>query len=146
MEQIDWKTTQLNAILGMPNLDSKFLPPHVIVTLKSKLSEIPGIGAVILYGSIIRGDASSKSDIDIMIIPMKDAEVTGLNNKVTDILRKIEMEYDLQVSFSLLIYTGEEDSYFLWEVANDGGVLFIRPEMIVAPTSNLSPPINFNAF
>lgn len=131
--------TQVSTILGMPKLDSKYLRPHVIVALKDKLSKVTGIGAVILYGSIIRGEASPKSDIDIMIIPLKNADPSELKNKVTNILHKIESEYDLQNNFSPVFFTGEEDSYFIWEVGKDGVVIYIRPEMVLAPTTNISP-------
>ena len=139
MEQINWKDTQLSTILGLPNLDSRYLPPHVIVTLKERLSEVADIGAVIIFGSIVRGDASAKSDIDIMIVPMKDSDHKLLNEEVARILRSIETAHGLQINFSPIIYTGEEDSYFLWEAVKDGSVLFARPEMVVSPAANLVP-------
>ena len=139
MEQMKWKETQLSTILGLPNLDSRYFPPHVIVALKERFSEVADIGAVILFGSIVRGDASPKSDIDIMIVPMKDADIQMLNKEVSRILRSVETAHDLQINFSPIIYTGDEDSYFLWEAVKDGSVLFVRPEMVVSPAANISP-------
>ena len=82
MEQNNWKVMQISTILGLPNLDSRLFPPHVIVTLKERFLEVADIGAVILFGSIVRGDASSKSDIDIMIVPMKDADTQIMKKEV----------------------------------------------------------------
>jgi len=139
MEQINWKETQLSTILGLPNLDSRYLPPHVIVTLKERLSEVADIGAVIIFGSIVRGDTSAKSDIDLMIVPMKDSDARLLGEEISRILRSIESAHGLKINFSPIIYTGEEDSYFLWEAVKDGSVLFARPEIVVSPAANLTP-------
>ena len=139
MEQNNWKVTQISTILGLPNLDSRYFPPHVIVALKERFSEVADIGAVILFGSIVRGDATSKSDIDIMIVPMKNVDIQMLNKEVSRILRSVETAHNLQINFSPITYSGDEDSYFLWEVVNDGSVLFIRPEMVVFPNNNMSP-------
>ena len=139
MEQNNWKVMQISTILGLPNLDSRYFPPHVIVALKERFSEVTDIGAVILFGSIVRGDATSKSDIDIMIVPMEDADIQMLNKEVSRILRSVETAHGLQINFSPIIYKGDEDSYFLWEVVKDGSVLFVRPEMVVSPIANMSP-------
>lgn len=139
MDGIDWKMMQVGTILGIPRLDSKYLPAHVIVTLKTKISEVPGIGAIILYGSIVRGEASPKSDVDVMIVPMINEDTTLLKNEITKILRDLENEYKLTISFSPVIFTGEEDSYFIWEVVKDGVVIFIKPELVLSPDKNITP-------
>ena len=138
MEQLNWREMHISTILGLPNLDPRYLPPHAIVTLKERLSEVADVGAIILFGSVVRGEVSPKSDIDIMIIPMKDSNVEALGEEVATILRSIETSHELKISFSPIIHTGSEDSYFLWEAMKDGCILFARPEMLAAP-ADLAP-------
>ena len=56
-----------------------------------------------------------------------------------EILKEIEEEYKLENSFSLMIYTGEEDSYFLWEMIKDGVVLYSKPEMAIHSIQDIMP-------
>jgi predicted nucleotidyltransferase len=129
----------VSEILGIPQLNAEYLPPHVIITLKERIAAIGGVGAVVLYGSVVRGEASPKSDIDIMIVPIKKKNQKALKKQVMRILHKIEDEFKLKVSFSLMIYSGKEDPYFIWEAINDGVVIFIRPEMVIDSNQNIKP-------
>ena len=114
----------INEILGLPEVNSKLLPPHVLVAVKEQLSKIPECGAVIIYGSMIRGDASVKSDIDILLVPVSQKDRNLLRKRSSKILSDIESEFKLKNTFSINIYKGSEDSYFLWEAAKDGAVLY----------------------
>lgn len=136
---MDWKTRQIAEILGLPKLDTKYLPIHILIALKDQLAKITGIGAVILFGSIVRGEASPKSDIDIMVIPAQLDQIKTLKERVGKILNYIEVEYKLAASFSLIIYTGQEDPYFLWETVKDGAVIYITPELVTQAPQSIKP-------
>jgi len=130
---------RISEILGIPNLDTRFLPAHVVVAIKEGVAKIPGVGALILYGSIVRGEGSPKSDIDVMLVPASNEEGDATTKSVTRYLRGIEREYRLEASFSLTTYTGKEDSYFLWEVMKDGVVLYCGPETAIRSSGNAGP-------
>jgi predicted nucleotidyltransferase len=138
-KKMDWKTKQITKILGVPKLNTEYLQPHVIISLKERVAKINNVGALILYGSIVRGEASAKSDIDVMVVPLKKKNVKNLKKRVSKILKQIEDEHRLKVSFSLMIPTGSEDSYFMWETLKDGAVIYIRPELALDTMGNARP-------
>ena len=123
----------------MPNLDTKYLPPHVMISLKERITEIENIGAIILFGSVVRGEASPKSDIDIMVVPLKQEKLKALKEQVMKLLKEIEDENKLAASFSLILYTGKEDAYFIWETISDGVVTYIKPEMVIPSIKSIKP-------
>ncbi len=136
---MDWKTKRISEILGMPKLNTEFLQPHVIISLKERIAKVANVGALILYGSIIRGEASPKSDIDLMVVPLKNKNIKTLKKQVMKIAKEIEDEFRLEASFSIMIYTGEEDPYFVWEAVKDGVAIYIKPEMAIHSIQNVKP-------
>jgi hypothetical protein len=42
-------------------------------------------------------------------------------------------------SFSLIILDGSEDTHFLWEIANDGIVIYASPSIIIGKSGTLQP-------
>jgi len=107
--------------------------------LKERLVSITGIGAVILYGSVARGDASSKSDIDLMIVPLSSDDISTMEKELQALLHEIEQDFRLQLSFSYTMFTGNEDPFFLWETLKDGIVIFCRAESIIPSIGSLKP-------
>jgi len=136
---MDWKTRRISEILGIPNLNTEYLQPHVIISIKERIAKVKNIGAVILFGSVVRGEASPKSDIDIMVVPLKQEKIKALKIQVMKLLKKIEGEYKLKASFSLIIYTTNEDPYFIWETISDGIVLYIKPEIVIQSIQSAKP-------
>ena len=55
MEGINWKIMQIKRILGKPEFHTCLVPPLVLIELEEKASKIQGLGAIILFGSIVRG-------------------------------------------------------------------------------------------
>jgi predicted nucleotidyltransferase len=138
-KEMDWKTKRISEILGMPKLNTEFLQPHVIISLKERIAKVANVGALILYGSIVRGEASPKSDIDLMVVPLKNKNTKTLKKQVMKIVKEIEDEFKLKASFSIIIYTGTEDPYFVWEVVKDGIAIYIKPEMAISSIQNVKP-------
>ncbi|MFA5772692.1 MAG: nucleotidyltransferase domain-containing protein [Thermoplasmata archaeon] len=139
MDRIDWKTARISAALGLPRLDPKYLPPQALIALKERMSEVEDVAAVVLYGSVVRGEASPKSDVDILIVPLKKEKAASLEAKVAKVLREVEKEHNMKIGFSAMVYTGKEDSYFIWEALKDGVVLYSRPEAAIHSVQNLMP-------
>ena len=94
---------------------------------------------MILYGSTARGDASGKSDIDLLVIPLKKEFSGTLENTINELLKDIEEKFKLEISFSPLIYEGSEDPYFIWETLKDGAVIYCRPEMVLPAAETAKP-------
>ena len=139
MSRTTWRVKQLSKMLGMPKLDTDYLPIHVILELKEKVSKVKNLGALILYGSIVRGEASSKSDIDVMAVPLKNERLKPLESRIRKLLSDVERKFNPKASFSLFMYRGDEDSNFIWEVVNDGAVIYSNPSFFIRDLKDLSP-------
>jgi len=134
-----WKVNRICESMGVPFLDIQFIPPHVLMYLKEQAAELDDLGALILYGSTVRGDASGKSDIDILVIPLKKELAGTLEKVINDLLRDIEERFKLEINFSSMIYDGTEDPYFIWETLKDGAVIYCRPEMVLPAIDTTKP-------
>ena len=139
MVQGDWMKGIVNRIIGAKYLETRHIPPHVLLELREGLEEIRDVGAVILFGSVARGKAGEKSDIDLMVVPLKPIDPGSLRRKVNEVLIRIERDNRLPLSFSSVIHNGDEDPNFLWEVARDGIVLFSRTEMFLGKIKKMIP-------
>ena len=85
------------------------------------------INAIILYGSVARGEAGEESDIDVLIVG-RDKEV---RSKVLEISYEIDYENRFETFITPVYYTKEEiehrikvGSPFIHEVLKDGVVLY----------------------
>lgn len=72
--------------------------------ISEKLSADDTISKAIAYGSRIRGDFRSDSDLDIIVIV--DKKDRGVRDKILDIFYSYELERD--ISFSIAIFSLEE--------------------------------------
>lgn len=138
MEGINWKIMQIKRILGKPEFDTGLLPPLALMELEEAASNITGLGALILFGSIVRGEASRKSDIDLLMITMDHFDADKIRKELLMITRKIEHKNDLDVSFSIIDSDSVDDPYFSWELARDGMLIFCRPELVLRSKGGLS--------
>ncbi|MEM2870530.1 MAG: nucleotidyltransferase domain-containing protein [Thermoplasmata archaeon] len=134
-----WKLARLSEVLGIPLLDTRFVPPGALVELREKASGIEALGSLIIYGSVVRGEASPKSDIDLLAVPARRGVGGELERALTRVLRGIEKKHNLRLSFSLMVYSGKEDPHFLWEAVRDGAVLFCRPETALRGPATAQP-------
>jgi predicted nucleotidyltransferase len=139
MDKQPWKLRLISDILDLPNLSTDYFPLQALITVKKRIAQIEEVGALILYGSVVRGEASPKSDIDILIVPLSSQYPESLKPTLQTLFNEIENEFNLKICFSFLIYKGDEDSYFLWETLKDGCVLFCRPEAVVQSIENINP-------
>lgn len=135
----NWKTARLSEALGIPTLDTRYVPPGVLVDLRARLVDLKELGALIIYGSVVRGEASPKSDIDLLAVPAQKNGIDVMQRKLTAVLRYIEKAHRLKLGFSLMVYSGNEDSHFLWEAMQDGVVLFCRPGTAISGFANTQP-------
>jgi len=96
---------------------------NILKKISVTLSEIVEIKAIILYGSLARGEFTSRSDIDLFIIISKDVK-----DKIEE--RIIELENQLQRSIQPTIRTEKQlkttDSGLLQNIFQEGNILFLR--------------------
>ena len=70
------------------------------------------LSKVILYGSHARGDYSSDSDIDIMILTtLSDKEIELIENTIFDLAFDFQMEYSVDIS--VVIKNESQFNYWL---------------------------------
>jgi predicted nucleotidyltransferase len=139
MDQGPWKIKKLAEVLGISHLDTRYVHPNLVIDLRDEMFKFEDVKALILYGSVVRGDASEKSDIDLLAVFASPEGKEGLLTRMNAVLRILETRYHLKISFSLKLFTGDEDNYFLWEVASDGVVVFCRPEAVMENRKGLKP-------
>ena len=96
---------------------------YILKKIANELSEINEIKAVILYGSLARGEFTSRSDIDLFIITSKEKK-DKIEGKI------IELENQLQRSIQPTIRTETQlkrtDSGLIQNIFQEGKVLFLR--------------------
>jgi len=100
----------------------------VLGELKDRLvSELGGqIEAIIVYGSVARGDSHSESDIDVMIVSPKKNEIY---HRASSIRTEIDLEHE---TMTTLFYVTpdefqnwlERGSLFLREVLKEGVAIY----------------------
>ena len=85
------------------------------------------INAIIVYGSVARGEAGEESDIDVLIVG-RDKEI---RSKITEIGYEIDYENRFETFITPVYYTKEEiehrikvGSPFIYEVLKDGVALY----------------------
>ena len=85
------------------------------------------VNAIILYGSVARGETGEESDIDVLIVG-RDKDV---RSKISEISYEIDYENRFETFITPVYYTKEEiehrikvGSPFIYEVLKDGVVLY----------------------
>ena len=89
-----------------------------------ELSTIPDVKVIILYGSYARGEFTSRSDIDLLILVTKEKTQEEIQNKI------IKLESELDISIQPNIRTISElqktDSGLLQNIFNEGKILYLK--------------------
>lgn len=104
-----------------------------IMRFVSRANKIPNLVCAILFGSIVTGGMSKKSDIDILLVFDTDynPEVGEESKTAVRIAGEIAKEYNLDYPFSFVSLSlrekGDTDPHFLWQVAQEGMVIWGHP-------------------
>lgn len=116
---------------------------YVAFELARKLSVIPSLDSVLLFGSASMGEMHKKSDVDILLIfnADHDPELGEEGTIVHKLAGEVEKKHHMANPFSFVFMnkSDELDSEFLWEVAKDGMVLYTRAEEILGKEKYLEP-------
>ncbi|MFQ6075402.1 MAG: nucleotidyltransferase domain-containing protein [Candidatus Bathyarchaeia archaeon] len=100
-----------------------------IQTVVDELSGIPGLMAVILYGSYARGDFHEGSDIDLFIIFSSRESMKKGHRRVVRTLSKSHTFF--QANVRSLEELKHADPYFLQVLFAEGKVLYRHPSLTI---------------
>lgn len=93
---------------------------------KKKEEEILNLIGIVLFGSVITGDISKKSDIDLLLVfdsehnPEIDKESEIAHKIVTEISTKHDLKHPFSLIFANKRHMGEMGPDFLWNVVREG--------------------------
>ena len=100
--------------------------------ITARLAERDDIDAVLLYGSVARGDAGPDSDIDLLVIGEDAGQtIAGLRRWVSDVdgERRAGLAFHTRESFAAIV---DERSRFLVHLRREGEVLLDRTGLLQA--------------
>lgn len=107
-----------------------------IVFKFSRHASVDDVAYIFLFGSVAKGDADRRSDVDILVVLDtfdKDFEDMGAKKRISELALTLEKEYDrgIQVVFTNKNYEGL-DEHFIEEVLKEGIVSYAKfPSIIV---------------
>ncbi|MEX2704176.1 MAG: nucleotidyltransferase family protein [Candidatus Freyrarchaeum guaymaensis] len=101
--------------------------------LARRLSDVEGVELVVLFGSVARGEADRRSDVDIAIILDTHAGDEA-KEKVSSIALDVEKEFNVPVQTVITNRRFEKvDSYFVKKLLDEGIILYGRPLLLEGP-------------
>jgi predicted nucleotidyltransferase len=94
----------------------------------AKHASVNGVAYIILFGSVAKGDADRRSDVDILVVLdtySHDFDTMEVKKMISELALTLEKEYDrnIQVVFTNKKYEGL-DEYFVEKVMREGIVIF----------------------
>lgn len=101
------------------------------------------VAYIFLFGSVAKGDADRRSDIDLLVVfdtdfkDFEDLEIKGLISEIALDLEK-EFDKDIQLLFSNRNFDGL-DEYFIKKVTSEGILLYARTPRIKVNKLGLEP-------
>lgn len=84
----------------MRDLQDLQLPKNVLDVLQAARDRLVAEFAVdrlVLFGSVVRGEADEESDVDLLIV-LKDPPSHQMRNRITHLVLDINLEYDTNLS------------------------------------------------
>ena len=118
-----------------------------LIDFVDKANTIPNLAGIIAFGSIVKGDMSKKSDIDLLLVfnINHDPEVGKEAEVAHEIASHISIKYDLPYPFSFIFVNKanmkDTESDFLWNVTKEGIIIWGKPQDILMkePHPTLEP-------
>ena len=97
---------------------------RILKKIAKKLSKVEDVKSVILYGSLARGEFTSRSDIDLFILTTEDKTQIEIHDKV------IELEPEIDRNIQPTIRTSAElqktDTGLLQNIFQEGKILYLK--------------------
>lgn len=126
---------------GVTLIQNEFGEP-LFEFVKGISSRVGRIYSVIVFGSVARGTAEKKSDIDIAVVFDVKGKVGGLGerNDIIEVAHAVEEKYGktFQIVFADREFTGF-DTYFVQQLFREGLILFGKQPNVKAEKLQLEP-------
>jgi len=97
---------------------------RMLKKITKELSKIEDIKAVILYGSLARGEFTSRSDVDLFILTTKDKIQKEIHDKVIDL--ESEIGRNIQPTIRTISELQKTDTGLLQNIFQEGKILYLR--------------------
>ncbi|HAW50119.1 TPA: hypothetical protein DCX16_04130 [bacterium] len=121
-------------------MDKVIIPDKIkcaIFDFAQSAKEIPNLLSATLFGSVILGDLSKKSDIDISLLfntghnPELGVELKTALKIGTEIVKKYQLEHSFSFICTNLRDIGENELDFLWNVEKEGLIIWQRDNLFL---------------
>ena len=97
---------------------------RILKKIAKELSKIEDVKAVILYGSLARGEFTSRSDIDLFILTTNDKTRKIVQDKVIEL--EPEIGRNIQPTVRTISELQKTDTGLLQNIFQEGKILYLR--------------------
>ena len=97
---------------------------RILKKIAKELSKIEDVKAVILYGSLARGEFTSRSDIDLFILTTDDKTQKEVEDKVIEL--ETEIGRNIQPTIRTVAELQKTDTGLLQNIFQEGKVLYLK--------------------
>lgn len=97
---------------------------RIFKKIAKEFSEISDIIGIILYGSFARGEYTSRSDIDLLILTSKQKTQKEVQNKIMEL--ESEIDRNIQPTIRTVSELQKTDSGLLQNIFKEGKILYLR--------------------
>jgi len=97
---------------------------RILKKIAKELSKIEDVKAVILYGSLARGEFTSRSDVDLFILITEDKTQKEIHDKVIEL--ESEIGRNIQPTIRTIAELQKTDTGLLQNIFQEGKILYLR--------------------
>lgn len=97
---------------------------RILKKIAKELSKIEDVKAVILYGSLARGEFTSRSDVDLFILTTEYKTQKEIHDKVIEL--ESEIGRNIQPTIRTIVELQKTDTGLLQNIFQEGKILYLR--------------------
>jgi len=97
---------------------------RILKKITKELSKISDVKIIVLYGSFARGEPTSRSDIDLLILTTESKTQGLVQNNVIEI--ESEIDRNIQPTIRTISELQKTDSGLLQNIFKEGKILYLR--------------------
>jgi predicted nucleotidyltransferase len=97
---------------------------RILKKIAKEISKIEDVKAVILYGSLARGEFTSRSDVDLFILTTEDKTQKEIQDKVIEL--ESEIGRNIQPTIRTIVELQKTDTGLLQNIFQEGKILYLR--------------------
>jgi predicted nucleotidyltransferase len=97
---------------------------RILKRIAKELSKIEDVKAIILYGSLARGEFTSRSDVDLLILTTEYKTQKEIHDKVIEL--ESEIGRNIQPTIRTIAELQKTDTGLLQNIFQEGKILYLR--------------------